>query len=163
MFRTRPLQTWFAQLAMVATLLMVCAPLVSRWLSAGDVTPAAADYAELCTAEGLKRVALALPAAESMPHPSDRQGASHGGHGMAFGASHDSPAERLKPDAGHAGHGEAACDYCLLAMRVLPALLCLLAMFLLPRAATAAFAHAPRFALAFAWPAHPARGPPLYA
>jgi len=147
MFRTRPLQTWFARLALVAALLMVCAPLVSRWLQSTG-----GGYAELCTAEGLKRVALAPPVMASMD--SMDPAASHAGHAAPTQAA---------AAADHAAHGEGACDYCLLAMRLLPALLCLLALFTLPRASQAPLAPAAPLAAAFPWPAHPARGPPLYA
>lgn len=146
MLRSRPLQTWLARLAFVATLLMVCAPLVSRWLQS-----AGTGYAEVCTAEGLKRVALASP----VPAPMDAHA-----HGQArHGASADGSAAA----AGHASHGEAACDYCLLALRLLPALLCLLVVFVLPRNPAAPAAFAARFATRSPWPAHPVRGPPLYA
>jgi len=145
MYRNRPLQTWFARLALVAALLMVCAPLVSRWLQS-----AGSGYAELCTAEGLRRVALAPLAMASTDHA-----ASHAGHATS--------AQAGAIGTEHATHGEAACDYCLLAMRLLPALLCLLALLTLPRTTNVPSAPAVRRAAAFPWPAHPARGPPLYA
>lgn len=128
-----------SRLAWAAVVLMLCAPLLSRALQA----PGLPRWAELCTSVGMKRVDLDALAAPM---------SSHGGHAMAA-----VPGE-------HALHGgEAACDYCLLAIRLLPVFACLLLALAWrapprPRAALPA-----PFVTAFPWPAHAARGPPLYA
>jgi len=145
--RARPLQTVMARLAWLAIVLMLCAPLLSRALQ----SPMGARFAELCTTQGLKRVALDVPAA--MSASMDHHAAVQAGHAMPQGGG--------DPHAMHGG--EAACDYCLLAIRLLPALAILFCWLRLPRTAgprTTAVAW-PR--VLHAWPAHPARGPPLAA
>lgn len=140
--RARPLQTVMARLAWLAIVLMLCAPLLSRALQ----TPMGTRFAELCTAQGLKQVALDAPMAMS-------KAMDHGDHAQAAGGG--------DPHALHGG--EAACDYCLLAIRLLPVLAILLCWLRLPRSAGPhAMAMAWPRARA-AWPAHPARGPPLAA
>lgn len=144
--RARLLQTVMARLACLAVVLMLCAPLLSRALQ----SPMGTRFAELCTAQGLKQVALDAPMAMStaMDH-----GASHAGHAASQGGG--------DPHAMHGG--EAACDYCLLTIRLLPVLAILFCWLRLPRTAgPRAMAMAWPRALP-AWPAHPARGPPLAA
>lgn len=132
-----------ARLACLAIVLMLCAPLLSRMLQ----SPAGVRFAELCTSQGLQRVKLDPAASTSMPH----------GHAAAL------PGMAADGHAGLAGHDGAACDYCLLAIRLLPLLAIVLG--LLPRLrivqarTDVAAGHPP----AHGWPAHPARGPPLAA
>jgi len=120
--RRRP-HRWIGQLALLATLLMVLAPLVSRVLQ-----PHAA------------------PALEQGPH-------SH--HAGAATAPASAPADP------HALHGEA-CEYCVLATRLLPWLAaCLL---LLARLVWRPRPHCHRASptpAGLSWPAHGARGPPM--
>lgn len=151
MLRSRPVQTCLARLAFVAMLLMVCAPLISRGLQSSSL-----GTTELCTAEGLKRITLALPIAPAT--------AGHAGHepGVAHLAAGSDAVDAGDPGM-HTAHGEAACDYCLLAVRLLPVLLCLWALGLLAAALCPHREPATRALPRAAWPAHPARGPPLYA
>ena len=52
MIRSRHFQFWIARLALVAVLLMACAPTMSRWLESG--TPRLPDaIAAMCTSSGL--------------------------------------------------------------------------------------------------------------
>lgn len=131
-------------LALAATLLMALAPVVSRWVQTGQDAHASMAHAMHGTA-----MAGDMPAA----HPAMDAHAAH----MAAGGD----AARPPPADPHAAHGEA-CDYCTMASRLLPWLAVLLVLAPLlyriapqpPRAAV--FTAGPR------WPAHPARGPPLF-
>ena len=120
-----------SRLAVVATLLMLVAPLVSRAMQA---QPAAA-------------VAVM---AHAMP------GMDHAGHAPSMPEhGHDASS------ASHAAHGEA-CDYCVLAMRLLPWVA--LALLLAPLPCRWA-PSAPRrvdVPASLRWPAHLARGPPRF-
>jgi hypothetical protein len=144
--RARPLHTLMSRLAWVAVVLMLCAPLLSRALH----SPGVSRFAELCTTQGLKRVALDAPMAMSTA--------------MDHGAAHADPATAQGGGDPHAMHdGEAACDYCLLAIRLLPVLAILFCWLRLPRS-TGPRTPAMAWPVALhAWPAHPARGPPLAA
>ncbi|MDG2525761.1 DUF2946 family protein [Stenotrophomonas sp. HITSZ_GD] len=133
-----------SRLAWVAVVLMLCAPLLSRALQ----SPGMPRLVELCTSAGMQRVDLATLAPPVSPH-----------------AGHAAPLPGPDAPDGHAAHGgeAAACDYCLLAIRLLPLFACLVLM-LAWRAPTRPQASRPAaFVTAFAWPAHAARGPPLYA
>lgn len=135
---SRPLHTVMTRLAWLAIALMLCAPLLTRALQ----SPAGPSLAELCTSAGLQRIDLSLLAPPS----------SHV-------TAHAAPA-----DGGHAQHGgEAACDYCLLAIRLLPLLALVLAWGPLGRVLHALRRDLQRAYTTRAWPAHPARGPPLAA
>jgi len=132
--RSRPLQTFMARLAWLAIALMLCAPLLSRALQAQG-PPA---LAELCTSAGLKRIDLGL---------------------LNMSASHSAA-----PAAADSSHGaDAACDYCLLAIRLLPLLALILALLPLQRTMRAPLRELLQTSNARAWPAHPVRGPPLAA
>ncbi|MCC4598134.1 DUF2946 family protein [Xanthomonas campestris pv. phormiicola] len=123
-------------LAVVAIVLMLAAPLVSRWQQARSGAAAEAVAGAMCTSRGLQALPL-LPIATAALHA--------GMHDDGAGMPH-----------------EQACDYCVLAARLLPWLALLLV--LLPWVRQ----HAPRVAprmLAVRtanWRAHAARGPPLY-
>ncbi|MGV8960993.1 MAG: hypothetical protein ACOH1V_11525 [Stenotrophomonas sp.] len=152
------------QLAFVATLLMALAPLVSRWQQAHADTPL--QLMPMTTGGGF-HLMPATPAAS----PAHAGPAGHHGdhHAMAGHAQH--PAAGVIPSANdapvpmpvdaHAGHGEA-CEYCMMASRLLPWLA--VALLLLPLLPVIG----PRVVRATAtprtlrWPAHGARGPPLY-
>lgn len=138
---SRPLQSFMTRLAWLAIALMLCAPLLSRALQ----SPGQLGLAELCTSAGLQRIDLSLLAPPS----------SHG-------SAHAVPSPVA--DGGHAQHGgEAACDYCLLAIRLLPLLALVLAWLPLQRMVHAPVRDLRRPDTTRAWPAHPARGPPLAA
>lgn len=134
MTRRRPTSPW-RTLAALAIVLMLAAPLLSRWQQARSGDWAAAAAGALCTSSGLQSV-LALPAVSSHAHS--------GAH-----------------DDGGIAH-EQACDYCLLAARLLPLLAVLLLV--LPWLHQRAPLAAPRAPLVDTgtWRAHAARGPPLY-
>lgn len=126
-------------LALVATLLMALAPVVSRWVQSGHV-----QHIGAMVMSGEHAGHAAMTAAEHAHH-------------MAGQASVVVPKAPVDP---HAAHGEA-CDYCTMASRLLPWLAVLLVLVplsypLLPSA--------PRIIplpTSVRWPAHPARGPPL--
>ena len=130
--------------ALLAGLLMAIAPVVSWTLQAVHAAHAAT-------------AAHPAEAEANAPADSAHHGAHHG-HRVADAA----PLPPALPDNPHADHG-AACDYCLIAARALAVVAALLLALLLRLPPT----HAPpprRIALpATAWPAHPARGPPLIA
>ncbi|MGH8054413.1 MAG: DUF2946 family protein [Stenotrophomonas sp.] len=141
----------FLLLAFAATLLMAVAPVVSRWIQAG--------HAQHAAMMETTREAAANVSAD--PH------ANH--HGMSVGehARHmagNVAAEIVKPQPPvdpHAAHGEA-CDYCTMASRLLPwlALLLVLAPLLYRLAPESPrTVHLPS---SLRWPAHLARGPPLF-
>lgn len=127
--------SFWAMLATLAIVLMLAAPLVSRWQQARSSAWTDAAAGALCTSRGLQ----ALPA---LP--------------MAAVASHAGA-----HDDGGLPH-EQACDYCLLAARLLPWLALLLV--LLPWVRQHAPRVAPRMPAVRAglWRAHAARGPPLF-
>ncbi|MCI2262652.1 DUF2946 family protein [Xanthomonas indica] len=119
--------------ALLAALLLVVAPVASRLLEAATLP------VPLCTAAGLQADADLQP----------QHGAVHAGHEDASGVQRDH------------GSAHAACDYCLLAARLLPWLaIVLLLAAALPAPATATpLRH--RIHAAVRWRAHAARGPPL--
>jgi hypothetical protein len=121
-------------LAVVAIVLMLTAPLLSRWQQARSGDRAAAAAGALCTSGGLHSI-LALPAV-SLP---------------AHAGVHDDGGMPHAP----------ACDYCLLAARLLPLLgvLLLVLPWLRPRAPLAT--PRPPVVDTCSWRAHAARGPPL--
>ncbi|KMM75946.1 hypothetical protein ACP93_09025 [Xanthomonas sp. NCPPB 1128] len=133
MVRLRQLPSCWAALAALALGLLLLAPPISQWRQAQAEATALQNQA-LCTSGGLRLAALA-----------GAMSAAHGGH-------HD--------DAGLA-HAPA-CDYCLLAARMLPwvALLLALLPWRCPPAPVAVLRR--RVVTAFARRAHPVRGPPLF-
>jgi len=174
--RRRPFAV-LLQLAFVATLLMALAPLVSRWQQAQGPQV-------MLMPGGMAHVMPTVAAAEDPgavhPHPAGHSGTAHHDmprhdmsmHNMAMhGAStHDmpaSPAASADPAASppidpHAGHGEA-CEYCMMASRLMPwlaVLILLLPALQLLAPAVPRTVATPR---SLRWPAHAARGPPLYA
>lgn len=114
---------------------MLCAPLLSRALQ----SPVAARIVEMCTSRGLEQVTLAARPAISLAH-------------------HDRSHEAQASD-----HDGAACDYCLLAVRLLPLLAVVLALLPVARAVAIPAAAGTGPVLQRGWPAHPARGPPQVA
>lgn len=148
MIRSRPFLAAMHRLAFVATLLMVCAPLVSRWLQAAPPDPQA-----LCTTEGLRVAALASPAMDG----------AHAGHAMATTAGEAHGGGHAPDDgSGHAEHG-FACDYCVLAARLLPWLAVALLVLPLLRAMAPGLRFAAIAPASTYWPAAVPRGPPLHA
>jgi hypothetical protein len=101
----------FAVLAVLATLLVIVGPLVSRWQRGGVMPPVA-------------MAAQAVPAA--LQAPAAMPGMHH--HHHPDGAAQASPAAAaplIRPDPAsvdpHAGHDMGVdCEYCLLAARLLP-------------------------------------------
>ena len=133
---SRP-QRLLLQLAVLATLLMVLAPLVSRALQAPPM-----DHAAIA---GMDHAA--------MGH--DRQDMAMPGHDHHSAA----PATPSRPADPHAMHGEA-CEYCVLAMRLLPWLAVLVLLLPLLWRPRLVFPWSQRVLPAARWPAHAARGPP---
>nr|NYT98517.1 DUF2946 domain-containing protein [Stenotrophomonas sp. SbOxS2] len=136
--RTVQLHRTLLQLAFIATLLMVLAPLVSRALQAQPM-----DHAGMA---GMDHT--------TMSH--DMRDMAMAGH-----AHHDAdPAVPSPPADPHAMHGEA-CEYCVLAMRLLPWLAVLVLLLPLLWRPTLVFPWSPPRLPLLHWPAHAARGPPL--
>lgn len=135
---SRP-QRLLLQLAVLATLLMVLAPLVSRAL---QVPP-------------MDHTAMAGRDHAAMGHDMhDMAMAGHGQHGAASAAPN-------RPADPHAMHGDA-CEYCVLAMRLLPWLAVLVLLLPLLWQPWLAFPWSQRVLPAARWPAHAARGPPRF-
>ncbi|WMJ70316.1 DUF2946 domain-containing protein [Stenotrophomonas sp. 24(2023)] len=135
-------QRLLLQLAVLATLLMVLAPLVSRVLQAQPMDPAAMM--------GMDHAA--------MGHDMHDMGMDMAGHDQ-HGAAPDAPARPADP---HAMHGEA-CDYCVLAMRLLPWLAVVVLLLPLQWRPRLAFPWTRPLLPLPRWPAHAARGPPVRA
>jgi len=133
---SRP-QRLLLQLAVLATLLMVLAPLVSRALQAPPM-----DHTAMA---GMDHAAM-----------------GHDMHDMAM-AGHDqhgaAPAAPDRPADPHAMHGES-CEYCVLAMRLLPWLAVLVLLLPLLWRPRLVFPWSQQVLPAPHWPAHAARGPP---
>lgn len=66
--RNRRFQTLFARMALLAMLLLVFAPSVSRWV-AGNNAASGSSWVEMCTATGLKMVNLADFVKGELPKP----------------------------------------------------------------------------------------------
>ncbi|MCC4616041.1 DUF2946 family protein [Xanthomonas campestris pv. asclepiadis] len=132
-------------LACLAVMLMLVAPLISRWSQAPSVEPMCMSGPALDAGGSLHAGHQAMPA----------QTAAH---------QHDAAASPAKPHTGeHAGaHGEA-CDYCVLAARLLPWLALLVLYLLQLRQAPAPVHWQARAASMVRWAALGARGPPLHA
>ncbi len=135
---SRP-QRLLLQLAVLATLLMVLAPLVSRALQA----------------QPMEHAAMAGMDHAAMGHDMhDMAMAGHDQHGAA-------PAAPSRPPDPHAMHGEA-CEYCVLAMRLLPWLAVLVLLLPLLWRPRLVFPWSQQVLPALRWPAHAARGPPRF-
>ena len=169
--RRRPYAV-FLQLAFVATLLMALAPLVSRWQQAHAEAPV------MLMPTGMTHALPAPPdahAGHGMPqHDEQHHAMQHGDmqhpgmqhHEMAMQhtpmhatpGAHDAPVPS-PPMSEHAGHGDA-CEYCMMASRLMPWLAVLILLLpampvIAPRVLRAV--PTPR---SLRWPAHAARGPP---
>ncbi|KQQ80239.1 hypothetical protein ASF73_02860 [Xanthomonas sp. Leaf131] len=135
---------WLHLLAGLAVALMLVAPLISRWSQAQSVEP-------MC---------MSGPALQA-------GGSLHAGHqamaAQAFAHHQDGAVSPTKPPTGEYAmttHGEA-CDYCVLAARLLPWLaLLVLCLLQLRPAAVSVHTHA-RTCSGVRWTALGARGPPL--
>jgi hypothetical protein len=144
----RFLLTTLHRLALMGALLMAVAPVISRWVQSQAVVEAPA----------WTQVVQAMCHGRAMP-TGGLAANEHAGHTMATGMP-------MAMDHGDGmpmpqGH-EAACDYCVLAANLLPFVLVLLLLPLLqPAIGRSRLVLAPRRAGAL-WPAHAARGPPLY-
>ena len=150
--RRRP-YAFFLQLAFIATLLMALAPLLSRWQQAhGDPV--------MLMPGGMAHVMQAPPADDASMPMTHHHGMHH--EGMHHDLAQASPPSSPPPLDPHAGHGEA-CEYCMMASRLMPWLAVLLVLLpALPVIAPPVLRSvaAPR---SLRWPAHAARGPPLNA
>ena len=127
-----------SRLAVVAALLMLVAPLVSR-------------------AVQMQPVAVVAVVAEHMAHA--MPGMDHAGHMQAM--QEDTHEHDTAPTASHAAHGEA-CDYCVLAMRLLPWLALAVLLAPLLHRPVAFVPRRVELPASLRWPAHSARGPPRF-
>ncbi len=132
MIRRRPPSPW-RTLAVLAIVLMLVAPPLSRWQQARSGDWVAATAGALCTSHGLQSTP-ALPVVSSLSH---------------IGVHED----------GGMPH-EQACDYCLLAARLLPLLALLLLVLRWSRHPAPIAAPRPPAAEGGMWRAHAPRGPP---
>lgn len=131
-------------LALAATLLMALAPVVSRWMQAGQGSHAT--------------MAHAMPA---MVMPGDMPAEHHAMDAHAGHRAAESMIGKTPPADPHAAHGEA-CDYCTMASRLLPWLAVLLVLAPLLYRIVPQSPRATVFTAGLRWPAHLARGPPLF-
>ncbi|MBT2766765.1 DUF2946 family protein [Stenotrophomonas sp. ISL-67] len=159
---------------------MALAPLLSRWQQAqGDpvmVMPGGmAHVMPAAVVETLPRVDDAGMQHEGTNHQDMHQGMHQSMHQSMHQGMHHMPmasstadvtdatrAPAAPPLDPHAGHGEA-CEYCMMASRLMPWLAVLILLLpALPVIAPAVLrtVAAPR---SLRWPAHAARGPPLHA
>jgi hypothetical protein len=144
-------QTSLLLLAIMATLLMMLAPVVSRALQSAAAAGAAPLHQH-------QHDHTAMPAGMDMAE------SPHAGHVGSAANAHSSVAAAGKSPPitdEHAAHGEA-CDYCTMASRLLPWLALLLVLAPLRYRLAAIATPQPRALPAIRWPAHAARGPPLY-
>jgi len=125
------------RLAAAAVLLMLFAPLISRWQQSHDLP--VIDDQVLCQSEFLT---------------------AHTAHAHEEKASRHSSSGHLPTDH-HEDHG-IACDYCVLVARLLPLLVWLWLFPTLVCAVTPDFHLALAAPQAAYWPASHPRGPPLY-
>ncbi|PPT77923.1 hypothetical protein XaplCFBP3122_04595 [Xanthomonas arboricola pv. populi] len=132
-------------LACLAVLLMLVAPLISRWSQAPSLEPMCMSGPALDAGGSLHAGRQAMPA-QTVAH------------------RHAAAASPAKPHTGEhaATHGEA-CDYCVLAARLLPWLALLVLCLLQRRPAPAPVYRQARAASGVRWAALGARGPPLHA
>ncbi|MCD9086125.1 DUF2946 family protein [Stenotrophomonas sp. SY1] len=153
--RATRFQSVLLLLAFAAALLMAVAPVVSRWVQAGQMQHAGMT------------MAMHSDSGAAMDHGvhANAHAGHHGmdgtGHALHMAGGNAEAAEQKAPADPHAAHGEA-CDYCTMASRLLPWLAVLLVLApLLYRLAP----ESPRnitLPSSLRWPAHPARGPPLF-
>lgn len=146
MLRHRRFLLTMHRLALMGALLVAVAPVVSRWMQWYDATPPGYLTA-LCTSQGMKLVDLG----RLMP-----------GGGMASPPGHATALDQGDGTPMPAGHDGVACDYCLLAARLMPLVLALL---VLPQLQAAVRGSGWILALPrvqATWPAHAARGPPHF-
>ena len=173
-----PLPAFWLWLAMAAGLLMAIAPVVSYGLQAlaqgstdhsahtGTHPPSGARETGHGHTPTTQASAHASHAVDHGHHPSPTTPTIHAdshpaGHSLAAIAA--DPTADAAASNPHAEHG-AACDYCLIAARALGVLLALLWLLPAPASTGAAPTSPPAVVSGrLAWPAHPARGPPLIA
>ncbi len=151
--RSARFQSVLLLLAFAAALLMAVAPVVSRWLQAGQTTHAGMAMA---MAEGLQ----AAQPAQDDPHAGHHgmHGHAHAEHGMDAAAD---PVKRNAPADPHAAHGDA-CEYCTMASRLLPWLALLLVFAPLCHRPVPLAPRTITLPASLRWPAHPVRGPPRF-
>ncbi len=155
------------QLAFVATLLMALAPLISRWQQSQGPQV-------MLMPGGMAHVMAAAIVAEEpaeAPAPAmDHHAMGHHDMAMHDMSTHDmstpraassdpAPSPAVDP---HAGHGEA-CEYCMMASRLMPWLAVLFVLLHALQLSAPAVLRTVATPRSLRWPAHAARGPPLYA
>lgn len=153
MLRHRRFLQTMHRLALMGALLMAVAPVVSRWVQSHQDAGPLPQLAALCTSGGMQLVELG-PAGPAMSHAGHATDMAMDMAGMEHGDAGGMPADL---------HDGMACDYCLLAARLLPLVLALLLLPLLQAVPALLPIHRALPRLAIAWPAHAARGPPRHA
>lgn len=148
------------QLAFVATLLMALAPLVSRWQQAQgpSVMLMPGGMAHVMPAHEV--TAHAMPAHDMTMHGSSMHDMSM--HDMSRHAGAPAATAPAAPIDPHAGHGEA-CEYCMMASRLMPWLAVLILLLPALRVIAPPVLRSAATPRSLRWPAHAARGPPLHA
>lgn len=169
--RRRPFAV-LLQLAFVATLLMALAPLVSRGQQAqgpsvmlmpggmAHVMRSDAADARPTAPTGTPPAAMSHHDMHAMgAHPSAHDATPHALSGHADAPIATAPAPLIDP---HAGHGEA-CEYCMMASRLMPWLAVLILLLPALQVIAPAVPRSVATPRTLRWPAHAARGPPLHA
>ncbi len=139
------------RLALLGALLMVVAPVVSRWLQWHGPAEPLRVLTALCTSGGMRLVDLGGAAPQATGHGDHAPNLAMDMAGMDHAAPDGMPVDH---------HEGMACDYCLLAARLLPFVLILLLLPLLQAAPSLLPEHRATPRQALPWPAHAARGPP---
>ncbi len=148
------------QLAFVATLLMALAPLVSRWQQAQGPSVMLMPGGMAHVMPPHEMAAHAMPAHHMTMHGSSMHDMSmHDMSRHAVAPADTAPAAPIDP---HAGHGEA-CEYCMMASRLMPWLAVLILLLPALRVITPPVLRSVATPRSLRWPAHAARGPPLHA
>lgn len=151
MLRHRRLLHIMHALALTGALLMVVAPLVSRWIQSQPATAPLRQLAEVCTRGGMHWVVVG-PGRTMLDARRDEAMAA-----MGMEPARMDHADHGLPPSDHDG---MVCDYCLLAARLLPFVLALVLLPLLQAAVALLPVPGVLPHLAAVWRAHAARGPP---
>jgi len=148
------------QLAFVATLLMALAPLVSRWQQAQGPSVMLMPGGMAHVMPPHEMAAHAMPAHHMTMHGSSMHDMSM--HDMSRHPAAPAATAPAAPIDPHAGHGEA-CEYCMMASRLMPWLAVLILLLPALRVIAPPVLRSVATPRSLRWPAHAARGPPLHA
>ncbi|MGY8564542.1 hypothetical protein L0938_14100 [Paracidovorax citrulli] len=148
------------QLAFVATLLMALAPLVSRWQQAQGPSVMLMPGSMAHVMPPQEMAAHAMPAHHMTVHGSSMHDMSM--HDMSRHPAAPAATAPAAPIDPHAGHGEA-CEYCMMASRLMPWLAVLILLLPALRVIAPPVLRSVATPRSLRWAAHAARGPPLHA